>query len=171
MSGTVDQTAVNRFTDRLSDFSVRHEMVTAAAVSDRLDDIVTRPAVGVPLPDGSGDLPASVETDPSPDDLRRAETGVTPAAMGVASYGSLVLPMDREETEPVSLFADQHVAVVRTDEIVPGMADAIERLGDRIRDRRSSAILATGPSATADMGALVEGAHGPKTVYALLVEP
>lgn len=32
------------------------------------------------------------------------------------------------------------------------------------------AILATGPSATADMGALVQGVHGPRTVHVVLVE-
>jgi len=31
-------------------------------------------------------------------------------------------------------------------------------------------ILATGPSATADMGDLVLGAHGPRAVHALLLE-
>jgi len=30
--------------------------------------------------------------------------------------------------------------------------------------------LATGPSATADMGALVRGAHGPERVHVLLID-
>ena len=47
---------------------------------------------------------------------------------------------------------------------------AFERLGPTLRNDAVTTILATGPSATADMGALVKGAHGPMEVHVLLVE-
>jgi L-lactate dehydrogenase complex protein LldG len=49
------------------------------------------------------------------------------------------------------------------------MAAAFEWLGEVLRETRGSAVLATGPSATADMGALVQGAHGPKEVHVVVI--
>lgn len=161
---------MDRFAERLSDFDVTHTQTTADGVADAIEDVLEPPAIGVELPDGTGQLPAAVETDPSPADLRRAATGVTEAILGIADYGSLVLPTTRSGVEPVSLFPEQHIAVLEARNVVPEMADAVDRLGDRIRTSGGSAIVATGPSATADMGELVKGAHGPKTVHAIIVQ-
>jgi len=160
---------LDRFLDRLDDFDVSHTLVTPAGVPDAVDAVASDPAVGIGLPDGLGTLPERVSTDWSPATLRTAATGVTPASFGIADYGSLVLPTTTDGVEPVSLFAEAHVAVLAADDVVPGMADALTRLGDQFRADAESAILATGPSATADMGALVKGAHGPKTVHAVVV--
>ena len=64
---------------------------------------------------------------------------------------------------------DPNVAVVREDAIVPDMTAAFSWFGERFREERESAIIATGPSATADMGELVLGAHGPKDVHVVVV--
>jgi L-lactate dehydrogenase complex protein LldG len=50
------------------------------------------------------------------------------------------------------------------------MPEAFSWLGERIREDRGSAVVATGPSATADMGALVRGAHGPKEVHVVILD-
>jgi len=142
---------------------------TPEEVESALASCVEAPAVGTPLPFDGVSLPAEVQTDPTPSQLRDATTGVTPASLAIASYGTLVLRADEHGSEPVSLFNDLHVAVVRAADIVPDMSTAFEYLGDELRDTRDSAILATGPSATADMGALVQGAHGPKRVEVLVV--
>jgi len=49
------------------------------------------------------------------------------------------------------------------------MSDAFAWLGPRARDESIDVVLATGPSATADMGGLVHGAHGPKEVHVVLL--
>ncbi len=77
--------------------------------------------------------------------------------------------------EQTSLFPDLHVAVLRASDVLPDMGAAFERLGPRLREGRTpganrSAIIATGPSATADMGALVRGAHGPREVHVVILE-
>jgi L-lactate dehydrogenase complex protein LldG len=160
---------LGRFRDRLDDFDVSHTTVDPDGVSDAVEAVLEPPAIGVDLPEGRGELPPGVTTAWSPADLRGAATGVTPASLGIADYGSLVLPTTADGVEPVSLFADRHVAVGAVDDVVGGMASARARLGDRFRADRGSAIVATGPSATADMGALVQGAHGPKAVHAIIV--
>lgn len=168
-TSTDDRSTVERFLDRLDDFDVSHDLVPPEEVTDAVGAALDPPAVGVDLPDGLGVLPDEVATDWSPSDLRVAATGVTPASLGIADYGSLVLPSTPAGLEPVSLFADAHVAVVAERDVVPGMATALSHVGDRARAGGESAVVATGPSATADMGALVQGAHGPKTVHAVVV--
>lgn len=107
---------------------------------------------------------------PTVEELRAARTGVTAAVLGVADYGSLLIENAPDGTEPVSLFPEKHVAVLRAEAIVPDMPAAFRWLGRALRERKASFVFATGPSATADMGALVRGAHGPKTVHVIIVE-
>jgi len=125
------------------------------------------PAVGVDIAGAS--LPDRVETDPTTAELRAAHTGVTGASLGVAEYGSVAVEADAAGTEPVSLFVDRHVVVLRESDLVPDMSDAFAWLGPRARDESVDVVFATGPSATADMGGLVHGAHGPKEVHVVLV--
>lgn len=96
---------------------------------------------------------------------------MTEATLAIADYGSIVLPSTPEGVEPVSLFPERHVAVLDEADLVESMATAIDRLGERIRADGGSHIVATGPSATADMGALVQGAHGPEHVHVVVVRP
>lgn len=134
-------------------------------------DVIVPPAVGVPLPFEGLDLEAvDVTLHPTPAQLSDARTGVTPAPMAIASYGSILIQSGPDATEMTSLFSDRHVAVLRASDIVPDMSTAFAQLGPAFRESPVSAILATGPSATADMGDLVRGAHGPRSVEIVLVE-
>lgn len=137
-----------------------------------LRDVCTEPTIATPLTDPGIDLPGWVETEPTTDDLRAARTGVTAAGIGIADYGSVVLPLTDRGSEPASLFVDRHVAVLDRSDVVAGMPEAFAWLGETIRDgdATGSAIVATGPSATADMGALVRGAHGPESVHVVIVD-
>ncbi|WP_458189847.1 LUD domain-containing protein [Haladaptatus sp. NG-WS-4] len=160
---------ITEFESSLGRLDVGWSKTTADDVSDVLNDVVRRPAVGTPLPFDGVSLPPKVTVSPTPDELNAATTGVTAARFAIASYGSVVIQATPDGTEPVSLFPDRHVAVVRESDVVPGMSDAFDRLADDIRTGRDSAIVATGPSATADMGALVRGAHGPKDVHVVIL--
>ena len=155
----------------LSGVDVTSERVPQGGVRDAVVDAVDEPAVAVPL---DGYDPALDETrvtvDPTPSVAREAATGVTPAAFGIADYGSVVLPGDDRGSELVSLFVERHVAVLREGDVVPDMDAAFERLDGAVPEEYGDAIVATGPSATADMGALVKGAHGPREVHVVVVE-
>ncbi|WP_424014941.1 LUD domain-containing protein [Halorubrum xinjiangense] len=165
------------FTRRLDDLGVAVSAGPPAECAAMVEAAAGEPAVGVPLgrsgPDGLTDSPATlpdrVETDPTTADLRRAHTGVTAASLGVAEYGSVALEADAAGSEPVSLFVDRHVVVLREADLVPDMPDAFDWLGPRARDESVDVVFATGPSATADMGGLVHGAHGPKEVHVVLL--
>lgn len=160
---------IERFETTISEYGVDITRASAENATAVIDDLVEPPAVGAPLSSAGVDLPESVTTEPTPTDLESATTGVSEASLGIASYGSLALRADEAGSEPVSLFVDHHVAVLDEDDIVPDMVTAFDWLGDELRSSRDSIVLATGPSATADMGSLVQGAHGPKTVDLVLL--
>jgi L-lactate dehydrogenase complex protein LldG len=165
----VTTTALESFEDSLSAQSVPVTRTTAADATGELASLVEPPAVGTPLPYDGVDLPGAVTVDPSPSDVEAAKTGITAAGPAIADYGSVVVAGGAEGAEHVSLFADTHVAVVAASDVVESMSAALDELGPRVRDGLTSAVVATGPSATSDMGELVEGAHGPTAVRVVVV--
>jgi L-lactate dehydrogenase complex protein LldG len=158
-----------QFASQAAAYGVEVTRCAPSETRETLETVVDQPAIGTTLPWEDVSLPASVTTDPTTAALDEAVIGVTPAALAVADYGSIVVRATPDGTEPVSLFPDRHVAVLRARDIVPDMATAFEWFGDEVRASGGSAILATGPSATADMGELVEGAHGPREVHVIVV--
>ncbi|ODR80646.1 hypothetical protein BG842_03785 [Haladaptatus sp. W1] len=160
---------VTEFESSLRRLDVGRTKATTDEAADVLADLISYPAVGTPIPFDGVSLPDEVTRSPTPAELNGASTGVTAARFAIASYGSIVIQATPDGTEPVSVFPDTHIAVVRGSDIVPGMSEAFERLATDIRAGHESAIVATGPSATADMGALVRGAHGPKAVHVVIL--
>jgi len=169
MATTTTNPTLSTFEESLADLGVDSTRTTAEAFGETLADIVRDPAVGVPLP-FDVEYPEGVTVDPTPADLERAATGVTPASYGVANYGSVLLPTTDTGAELVSLYPTLHVPVVRADDILPDLPEAIDRFGDAARGEDLSAVVATGPSATADMGELVLGAHGPEAVHVVMLD-
>lgn len=166
---TTQSDTYNQFAKTVAEYDVEVARTTTDELQEAIESSLEQPAVGAPLPWDDCSLPATVKTDPSPAQLDEAVTGVTAASLAIADYGSVVLEATPSGAEPASLFVDEHVVVLREQDIVPDMETAFEWFGDRFRETRGSAIIATGPSATADMGALVKGAHGPKDVHAVVV--
>lgn len=162
--------SVDTFENSLNGLAVETTRLAPEAFEEVVEDVVEQPAVGTLSIDGVSLSDTPVVTDPSPKEIEDAVTGVTGAPLGIAEYGSVILPSTPEGDEPISLFCDHHVIVIEESAIVPDMPTAVGTLATTLADERESAIIATGPSATADMGALVRGAHGPKTVHALVIE-
>ncbi len=158
-----------RFEASLATLDVPVTTIEPAAFDRTIETLANEPAIGASLPFSSVSLPDWVDDTPSPATLESATTGITAASFGIADYGSVVLPSTPFGAEQVSLFPDLHIVVLRATDIVADMPTAIDRLGPYLRDG-NSAIIATGPSATADMGSLVRGAHGPKEVHVVLLE-
>jgi len=144
---------------------------------ETLDGLVVEPAVGAPLPSESVSLDGTVvDTEPTVEELASAETGVAQAGTAVADYGTITVESRPGGDELVSLYPPRHVVVVDSADIVPDMTAAFDRFESAVREARetggpgASRVLATGPSATADMGELVEGVHGPKEVHVVVVD-
>lgn len=158
------------FVQSLREGNCEARFVSPDGIAAAVAEFVVGDAVGIPDERWPAPLAEGVDWTPTPAALDAAETGVTPAAFAIADYGSLVLPTSPPACELVSLYVDRHVAVVDAADVVPGMEAAFERLDADIPDTYNDGIIATGPSATADMGALVTGAHGPGEVRVVVVE-
>ncbi|MBB6646193.1 LUD domain-containing protein [Halobellus ruber] len=163
--------SVATFERRAADRRATVERTTVPEFDRALADCLAEPAVGVPLPfDGVSLANHPVEIDPSPATLEAAATGVTPVGPAVAEYGSVVVPSDERGAEAISLYPETHVAVLAASDVHASLSTALAEVGEEIAAGLSSAVFATGPSATADMGAPVYGVHGPAELRILLLE-
>lgn len=166
----VDAAVLDRFERAVRDRSMGCHRATPATLLDTLSPLIERPAVATRLPAvGSSVTDLDVAIDPSPAELLAAHTGITPASLGVAEYGTIVLESTTAGVEAISVFCSHHIAVLPSSSIRTDLGDAVEWLADSVGRDRGSAVLATGPSATADMGALVTGAHGPSRVDVIIL--
>ncbi|ELZ28074.1 hypothetical protein C474_16274 [Halogeometricum pallidum JCM 14848] len=165
---------LSRFESALNELDATVSYVDGDGFRDHLEGVVQPHAVGVALEETFDDpalslTETSVEVDPAPATLRTAKTGVTGASLGIADYGSLVLTVTDRASELVSLFVERHVVVVRAEDVEADMESAVDAFGAEFRETGGSAVIATGPSSTADMGALVKGAHGPREVHVVVL--
>ena len=106
----------------------------------------------------------------SKEELAGCDVGITDAFAGVARTGSVCVTVDHDYAGPISLLTRLHIAVVAADTIV-------ERPGDLFRSDcldgkglQRNFVFITGPSATADMGPLVRGVHGPHQLHIVILE-
>jgi L-lactate dehydrogenase complex protein LldG len=99
-------------------------------------------------------------------ELDRIEAVVTGATVGIAVTGTLVLSHgDGQGRRALTLVPDLHVCVMRADQVVHDVPQAVERL-----DPSRPSTWVSGPSATSDIELdRVEGVHGPRTLVVVLV--
>lgn len=122
-----------------------------------------------PLFDGLRGL-AGIIVKPDEEQLATAEVGVTEAFAGVASTGSICVTLGRPLSGATSLLMPLHIVLLPADRILERPRNLFdpERLNGE--GLRRNLVFITGPSATADMGPLVYGVHGPHRLHILLLE-
>jgi L-lactate dehydrogenase complex protein LldG len=109
-------------------------------------------------------------SDPTDDDLTVAGAGITEAFAGVSATGSVCIRVDDRLTGLASLMAPLHVAILRADCLVERPRDVLSSESVTGKQTASDFVFVTGPSATADMGPLVRGVHGPHRLHIIVVE-
>jgi L-lactate utilization protein LutC len=109
---------------------------------------------------------------PKPDDeqLATADVGVTEAFAGVANTGSVCVAMGPPLVTAASLLMPLHIVLLAAERIVERPRDLFDPECLKGEGLKRNLVFITGPSATADMGPLVYGVHGPRRLHILLLE-
>ena len=159
-------TLLDLFAERVADYRAVVERCTPDELAGRVAAAVEgRVAV---VPQGLGvEVPgAIVDTGLTALELDEVDAVVTEAAVGVAETGTIVLEHGAGQgRRALTLVPDLHVCVVRTDQVVPDVPDAVALL-DPVRPQT----WISGPSATSDIELdRVEGVHGPRSLHVILV--
>jgi L-lactate dehydrogenase complex protein LldG len=110
-----------------------------------------------------------VVADANPDKMVHSAAGLTEAFAAVASTGSVCINVSQERTGMVSLLAPLQIAVVAAETIVPQPRDLFRADMLDGKGLARDFVFVTGPSATADMGPLVRGVHGPHKLHIIVL--
>lgn len=157
---------VDLFAERVADYRAEVVRCSADEVEHRIAEALG-PGARVVVPDG---LPWRVEGAVRDDglsalDLDALDAVVTAATVGIATTGTIVLSHGPGEgRRALTLVPDVHVCVVRADQVVADVPDAVARL-----DPTRPTTWISGPSATSDIELdRVEGVHGPRNLHVVL---
>lgn len=171
---------VDRFVERARDAAALVERIprTAEALSKAVAK-ATGKLGGLILPETeflAPELLAEIRSwdcvlrEPSDQSLAEAACGLTDVFAGVASTGSVCIAMGPPLVAAASLLAPLHIAVVPTERILERPWDLFSSSFSGGEALRRNIVFITGPSATADMGPLVRGVHGPQRLLVLVLE-
>jgi L-lactate dehydrogenase complex protein LldG len=161
--------AVETLVDRLTDYRAQVRVVSPDALEAEVTGMVQGRRVAAPegVPDGWLAGAEIVRDEPAltPYDLDRVDIVVTGCAVAVAETGTIILDGGADQgRRALTLVPDHHVCVIRADQIVHTVAEALTRLSP---DRPLTWI--SGPSATSDIELdRVEGVHGPRTLEVVI---
>ena len=154
--------------ERLADYkAVVHR---GASVSAIISEILASGTVVVPPGLPREWIPEGVEVlvDDGLDAQRIAATDgvVTAAAVAVVETGTIVLDASPDQGRRIiSLLPDLHICVLRRDQVVASVPEAVARL-----DPRRPLTWISGPSATSDIELnRVEGVHGPRRLHVIIL--
>ncbi|MEW9552108.1 lactate utilization protein C [Nonomuraea sp. NPDC050783] len=164
---------VGLFAERVDDYRAVVHVLPAAEVPAKVAEcaagrrVIVPDGFGLPGHDGrdalhaAGALPITDITD----DLHTADGVVTGCAVGIALTGTIVLDHGPGQgTRAQTLVPDYHLCVVRAEQIVSSVPEAIAKL-----DPSRPLTWISGPSATSDIELnRVEGVHGPRTLEVII---
>ena len=172
---------VTMFAERVAEYRATVHRLGEAEVGMTVRRIAEQAGarrIGIPadLPEqwrdvGAGDRVELVEDDGLPvQQLDQLDGALTGCAVAIAETGTFVLDGGvGQGRRALTLVPDLHICVVREDQVVGLVPEAVRELEDGVRARRPLTFV-SGPSATSDIELdRVEGVHGPRVLHVVLV--
>ena len=158
--------SVELFVERVADYRAVVVRCTPEELADRVAEAVH--GCSVVVPEGLGVEVSDARSDDalSAAELDDIDAVVTEATVGIAETGTIVLDHGAGQgRRALTLVPDRHVCIVRADQVVAGVPDAVARL-----DGTRALTWISGPSATSDIELdRVEGVHGPRQLHVIVV--
>lgn len=168
---------ISVFIDRVNDYRA----TAIRAPGDRVGDIIgeicaQREVTRLVTPDGfPGEWAENAvelvrDAELTSHDLDKLDGALTTCAVAIAETGTIVLDGGAGQgRRALTLVPDYHLCVLRADQIVDLVPEAIERLAGAAAEGRPLTFVA-GPSATSDIELnRVEGVHGPRELDIVVV--
>ncbi len=159
------------FLDRLAHYDATTHLVDAADLVGKINELLAGKHIVVPngiAPEWSAQA-SELRDDPplTPHQLDDSDGVITTCALAIAQTGTIVLDagpgMGRRA---LTLVPDYHLCIVREEQIVPSVPEAIIKLEDPTRPLT----FISGPSATVDIEMVrVRGVHGPRRLEVIVV--
>jgi len=173
-----DPALLELFVDRLEDYKAIVHRCGGADVGGVVADVLSaRGTLQLVLPSGvpeawtapAADRGVLLHRDDPPLGVAKLDGSgsvLTGCAVAVADTGTIVLDAGADQgRRALTLVPDHHVCVVRVDQVVGLVPEALARL-----DASRPLTWISGPSATSDIELdRVEGVHGPRTLEVLIV--
>lgn len=169
---------IERFAERVGDYRANvhrsSDSLIAATVLQALETrdvrtVLTPPGLPPEWLEGAALTIELVSDDPPLPHTRidRVDAVVSACAVAIAETGTIVLDAGAGQgRRALSLLPDVLVCVVRVDQVVGDVAEALDRL-----DPRRPLTWISGPSATSDIELeRIEGVHGPRKLEIIVVE-
>ncbi|MCC7301207.1 MAG: LUD domain-containing protein [Bacteroidia bacterium] len=105
-------------------------------------------------------------------DLISSNVGITGCECLVARLGAVLISSKQASGRRLPVYPHYHLVIAFTDQIVMNMKDGLKLIRERYKGELPSMISSiAGPSRTADIEkTLVQGAHGPKEIYVILID-
>jgi L-lactate dehydrogenase complex protein LldG len=171
---------VEGFAERVAEYEATVRRVGAGELPEAIAGALRKRGIerlavpaGLPegwIPDGVEVLRDGAGRRLTEEELDASDGVLTGCSLGIAQTGTIVL--DSGETQgrrALTLLPDYHLCVVREEQIVGLVPEAVERLEATVRGEGRPITFISGPSATSDIELnRVEGVHGPRTLEILI---
>ena len=169
---------INRFIERVTEYKAQVQRVTAEQLPTAIAEALHRRGIErlvTPADLPAAWLPATItrlsdNNDLSHETLDGSQGVITGCTLGIAQTGTIVLDHSAYQgRRAISLVPDYHLCIVRAEQIVGLVPEAIKELEAAVQAGRPITFI-SGPSATSDIELnRVEGVHGPRTLEVLVV--
>jgi L-lactate dehydrogenase complex protein LldG len=169
---------IEQFIERVSEYKAVVKRVAAADLPRAIAEScaargIKRLVVPADLPEGWAPVGVTLLREPglTHDQLEHSDGVLTASALGIAQTGTVVLDCGPGQGRRViSLLPDCHLCVIREDQVVGLVPEAVARLHSAASTPSRPITFISGPSATSDIELnRVEGVHGPRILEVLVV--